>query len=109
MKHFQLGPLSWSLSSKCPLYLHAFLPADPQVSSGEETSNRMPGQVVDPAFLPQLGHDGINPGKTSPALGPLGQSFWVLVPRDLHANRVALHLVKARVVCGGRVKKFTPK
>lgn len=64
-------------------YLHAALPADPQVSSGEETGHGMPGQVVDPTLLSQLGHDGVNPGKTSPTLSPLGQSFWVLVPWNL--------------------------
>ncbi len=90
-------------------YLHALLPADPQVSAGEETSDCVSGQMVDPALLSQLGHDGIDPGETRPALSPLGQSLWVFVPRDLHANRIAFHLVKARVVGGSRVEEFTPQ
>lgn len=28
----------------------------------------MPGQVVDPALLPQLSHDGVNEGETGPSL-----------------------------------------
>lgn len=64
-------------------YLHAALPADPQVSPGEETGHGMSGQVVDPALLSQLGHDSVNPGKTSPTLSPLSQCLWVLVPWDL--------------------------
>lgn len=49
-------------------YLLALLPADPQVSSGQEAGHGVPGQVVDPALLPQLGHDGIDEGETSPGL-----------------------------------------
>lgn len=74
----------WNAILKTVLsYLHAALPADPQVSPCEETCHSMSGQVVDPALLSQLGHDSVNPGKTSSTLSPLGQRLWVLVPWDL--------------------------
>lgn len=90
-------------------YLHALLPADPQVSSGQETGDGVPGQVVDPAFLPQLGHDGVDPGEAGPALRPLGQGLGVAVPGDLDADGVALHLVEAGVVGGCRVEELAPE
>lgn len=49
-------------------HLLPFFPADPQVSSGKETSHSMSGQVVDPTLLPQLSHDGIDERETSPSL-----------------------------------------
>lgn len=67
-------------------YFHAALPADPQVSPGEKAGHSVPRQVVDPALLSQLGHNGVDPGETSPTLSPLGQCFWVLVPWDLETN-----------------------
>lgn len=91
------------------IYLHALLPADPQVSSGKETGHGVSSQVVDPALLPQLGHDGVDPGEAGPALRPLGQRLGVAVPRDLHADGVALHLVEARVVGGCRVEELAPQ
>lgn len=48
--------------------LLTFLPADPQVSPGEEACDSMPGQVMDPSLLPQLRHDGVDEGKPSPSL-----------------------------------------
>lgn len=65
--------------------------------------------MVDPSFLPQLGHDGINPGEAGAALCPLGQRFGVAVPGYLNADGVTLHLVEAGVVGGRRVKELTPK
>ena len=67
-------------------YPHAALPADPQVSPGEETGHSVSGQVVDPALLSQLGHDSVDPGETGPTLSPLGQRLGVLVPWDLEVN-----------------------
>ena len=64
-------------------YLHAALPADPQVSPGEEAGHGVPGQVMDPALLPELGHDSVDPGEACPSFGPFSQRFWVLVPRYL--------------------------
>jgi len=90
-------------------YLHALLPADPQVSSGQETGHGVSGQVVDPAFLPQLSHDGVNPGEAGPTLRPLGQCLGVAIPGDLNADGVTLHLVEAGVVGGRRVEKLAPQ
>lgn len=84
------------------------LPADPEVPAGEEAGHSMPGQVVDPALLPQLGHDGVNPREACLALGPLGQGFGVAVPGDLDADGVPLHSVKPGVVGGRCVEEFSP-
>lgn len=91
------------------LYLHPLLPANPQVSPGQEAGHGVPGQVMDPALLPQLRHDGVYPGETGPALRPLGQSLGVAVPRDLHTDGVVLHLVKAGIVGCSRVEKLAPQ
>lgn len=85
------------------------LPADPEVPAGEEAGYGVPGQVVDPALLPQLGHDGINPREACLALGPLGQGLRVAVPGDLDADGVPLHAVKPGVVGGCRVEKLSPQ
>lgn len=69
----------------------------------------MPGQMVDPALLPQLGHDGVNPREACLALGPLGQGLGVAVPGDLDADGVPLHAVKPGVVGSCRVEKLSPQ
>lgn len=65
--------------------------------------------MVDPPLLPQLGHYGVNPWETSPALSPLCQGFGIPVPRDLHADGIELHFVKVWVVSGSRVEELTPE
>ena len=90
-------------------HLHPFLPADPQVAPGEEAGHRMPGQVMDPALLPQLSHDGIYPGETCFSFGPLGERFHVSVPGDADADRVPLHLIETRVVGRRGVEKLPPQ
>lgn len=90
-------------------HLHPFLPADPQVPPGEEAGHRVPGQVMDPALLPQLSHDGVYPGKARLGLSPLGESLWISVPGDADADGVTLHLVKARVVGCRRVEELAPQ
>lgn len=91
------------------VYLHALLPANPQVSSRQETGHGVSSQVVDPSLLPQLGHDGIDPGEAGTALRPFGQRLRVAVPGDLNADWVALHLVEAGVVGGCRVEELAPQ
>lgn len=90
-------------------HLHPFLPADPQVTPGEETRHCMPGQVMDPALLPQLSHDGVYPGKARLGLRPLGERLWVFVPGDAYADGVAIHLVEARVIGRRSVEELTPQ
>lgn len=51
-------------------HLHAVLPADEEVSAGEEAGHGVARQVVDPALAPQLGHDGINEGVAGARLRP---------------------------------------
>lgn len=63
---------------------------------------------MDPALLPQLTHDGVDPGEARPALGPLSQRFGVPVPGNLHANRVSLHAIEAGVVGGCSEEELTP-
>ena len=76
---------------------------------GEETGHGVPRQMVDPAFLPELSHDGIDPGKAGLACSPLGQSLGVPVPWDLHADGVAGHPVEVGVAVGRRVKELPPQ
>lgn len=85
------------------------LPADPEVPAGEEAGHGMPGQMVDPALLPQLGHDGVNPREACLALGPLGQGLRVAVPGDLDADGVPFHAVKPGVVGGCCVEELSPQ
>lgn len=96
------------IQQKLLKHLHATLPTKPQVAPCKKTGHGMSGLVVDPAFLSQLGHDGVNPGETSPTLSPLGQSLWVVVPWDLYTDGVPIHAVKVGVVCGCRVEEFPP-
>lgn len=90
-------------------YLHAFLPADPEVSPGEEAGHSVPRQMMDPPLLPQLDHNSVYPRKACPSLSPLGQRIWVSVPGDLDTYRVSLHLVKARVVGCGGIEELPPQ
>lgn len=69
----------------------------------------MPGQVVDPALLPELAHDGVNPREPRLGFGPLGQGLHVAVPGDPHTDGVPLHLVEAGVVGGGCVEELPPQ
>lgn len=62
-----------------------------------------------PPLLPQLRHDGIDPGEACPPLSPLGQCLRVLVPGDLDTHGISLHLVKAGVVGGGCVEELPPQ
>lgn len=91
------------------MYLHSALPADPQVSSSEETGHGVSGQVVDPALLSELGHDGIDPREPRPTLCPLRQRLGVVIPGDLHADGVSFHAVKVGVVGGRRIEKLSPQ
>ena len=49
-------------------YLHAVLPREPKVTTGQEASHSMAGQRVNPTFEFQLHHDGVNPRETCLAL-----------------------------------------
>lgn len=40
---------------------------------------------------------------------PLGESLDVLVPGNLHADRIPLHPVEVRILGGGAVKEFAPE
>lgn len=50
------------------VYLHAILPRLPQVTPCEEAGHCMPAEMMNPALLPQLGHDGINEWISRPGL-----------------------------------------
>lgn len=77
-----------------------FLPADPQVPAGEKTSDGVPGEVVNPALLPQLSHDGVDEGESGSRLGGEGGgeldtqndgvSFTNSVTASLHKARTAV-------------------
>ena len=69
-------------------YLHSVLPALPEVPSREEASDGVSGQMVDPALLSQLGHDGVDPREAGTPVRPLGQRLRVLVPRNLKCSKM---------------------
>lgn len=87
-------------------HLGALLPADPEVAPGQEADHSSPGAGADPALSLQLDHDGVDPGEAGPTLGPLGQGLGVLVPRDLDAHGVPLHLVEVGVAAGDGVEEL---
>lgn len=45
-------------------------PGDVSSTTGQEAGDRMAGQMVDPAFLPKLSHDGVDPGEARGAVRP---------------------------------------
>lgn len=45
--------------------LHAFFPTDPEVPPCQEAGNCVASKMMNPAFLMELSHNGINPGKSS--------------------------------------------
>lgn len=53
--------------------LLSLLPADPQVAPGEEAGHSVPAQMVNPALLAQLGHDGIDEGESCAGLQKIMQ------------------------------------
>lgn len=48
----------------------ATLPRDVGAAPREEAGDRVPCEVVDPAFLAQLPHDGVDPGEAGGAVRP---------------------------------------
>lgn len=64
---------------------------------------------MDPALLPQLCHDGVNPWETRLRFSPLGKRLHVFVPRDADADGVAFHFVKAWVVGRCHVEELPPQ
>ena len=87
----------------CPV-----LPAEPEISSGEEHAERVPEDVVDPALGPQLPNPGVN--ERVARLGFLKQAelLFVCVPGNVNTYWVSLHLAKVGVVGGHAVEKLTP-
>ena len=79
--------------------LESLLPGDPEVAPGEEAGDGVPGQVVDPALLPQLGHDRVDPGEARVGVRPFGQGVVVVIPRDLKhfhfTKQTAIDLLEA--------------
>ena len=105
---------------------HAFLPGHPEVAPGEEAGGGVPRQVVDPALLPQLSHDGVNPGISGLGVGPFRQDFSVVIPGHLnininspsslsisnpylHADGIPGHFIKVRISCSCTVEEFSPQ
>ena len=52
-------------------YFESFFPAYPESSSGQETSNSLSSEMVNPSFWNQLTHNSIYPWETSLALDKL--------------------------------------
>ena len=68
----------------------------------------MPAQVMNPAFLLELSHGGIDCGVASHAISPSVERLSVFGPFDLLALGVAQHFAKVLGFVGCEVKIFTP-
>lgn len=56
-------------------HLGAALPVDVAAAARQEARHGVPPQVVDPAFLPELPHQGVDPGEAGPAEFPALEPF----------------------------------
>lgn len=65
--------------------------------------------MMNPTFLAQLRHDGVDPGKAGLAVRPLGQSLRVLVPRNLNADRIPSHFIEVGILRCAAVEKLAPQ
>lgn len=90
-------------------HLHSALPALPEVTPGQKARHSVTSEVVDPALGSELRHDRVYERKASSGLRPCGQLFGVIVPRNLPAQRVALHAIEVGDAVTNGVEKLTPQ
>ena len=69
-------------------------PRHPEIAPREEHGDALPCEKVRPALLTNLPHDGVDPGEAGATLAPTAQVVLVLVPRQLDAERVAVHRIE---------------
>eukprot|EP00037_Helgoeca_nana_P006158 m.57192 g.57192 ORF g.57192 m.57192 type:complete len:379 (-) comp17060_c0_seq1:253-1389(-) len=69
----------------------------------------MPREMVDPAFGPQLRHDGVDERVASSPFLPRRQQRRVVAPRNLPADRVVDHLVKVGHGVAVEVEELPPE
>jgi hypothetical protein len=73
------------------------LPGDPQVAASQEASDHVPGHVVHPALEHQLPHGRVHERVARFALLPALEALGVVVPRNVQADGIPLHLGVVRV------------
>mmetsp|Transcript_39793 Transcript_39793/g.102985 ORF Transcript_39793/g.102985 Transcript_39793/m.102985 type:complete len:226 (+) Transcript_39793:571-1248(+) len=70
------------------------LPRQPEITTCQEASHCVPGEVVQPTNLDQLPHAGVNEGVPRLPIRPGCEQLWIRVPRDLLTRWIALLLVE---------------
>lgn len=76
------------------------LPVDVAATARQETCHGVPAEMVDPAFEPQLAHQGVDPGEACAALFPALEPGFCLLGVD---GVGACDEVGVRVDFGGEV------
>lgn len=84
------------------------LPGLPQVAARQETGHHVTGQMMDPARLFQLRHDGVDKGKTRLGGLPLFEPLWIVVPRNWTGDGIARHAIKVRSRIAHQVVVLAP-
>ena len=83
-------------------------PAEPEVSPGEEHTERVSDDVMGPALLLQLRDPRIDKGEAGPRFEEHGEMLVILVPGHRDTDGIALHLPVERVVGRHGVEKLSP-
>uniref|UniRef100_A0A7C9ERL8 Uncharacterized protein n=1 Tax=Opuntia streptacantha TaxID=393608 RepID=A0A7C9ERL8_OPUST len=69
----------------------------------------MPSKMVHPAPFMKLDHDSINPRIPGSSISPSSKQLTIVIPRDLLAYSVTLHVVKIRSPKSCSVEKVSPQ
>ena len=80
----------------------AFFPRNEQVSTCQKTRHGVSSEMMYPAFFFQLRHCSINPRESSLCTFPLGEVFWIVLPRDLFAYSITNHFIDRKSVVLGK-------
>lgn len=86
----------------------AFLPRLVQVSSRKEASNRMSCQMMNPTFLSELSHNGVDERIASLAILPRLKEGLVFIPLDLLADWVSFYLIEVGSKCSVKKEELAP-
>ena len=88
--------------------LEAMLPAQPEVSPGEEHAHGVPHDVVSPPLLLHLSHSRVDEGEARVARLVSLQVFLIVKPGNVDTDGVPLHLSVERVVGTHGIEEFPP-
>ena len=80
---------------------------NPEIPSCQETRHHMSAKVMDPAFLIELSHGGINSWVASGSSFPGFQISFSISPLDLLAFIISKHLIIVGCFICGQIVKFS--